>query len=336
MQKRKRESAPVKAATGDPDQLLLDVATYYYEQRMTQEEIAKQIDTSRSTVSRLLEEARERGIVHIKINYPWQRNHVLEEKLVDRFRLRGAGVLVGREKLDEDIRRGIGELAARLVDGYVRDNQVLGLSYGRSVASTIAALSPNRKLALTVVPVIGAVGSDNPSIDGPDLVRRFANAYGGEYRYLPVPLLVDDVRTRDALLQSPKVHETLNLAKRADIVVLGIGTIIPNVSSEIWKGYLDERQLLRLKNQGAVGDMCGQFYDAEGQLLDIEVNRRSIGIGIQALSSIENVIAVASGKAKVEAILGALRGKHLGTLVTDDATAAAVLGLAEGSPATGG
>lgn len=335
MPKRKRDSAPANGATGDPDQVILDVATFYYEQRLTQEEIAKRINTSRSTVSRLLEEARERGIVHIKINYPWQRQHSLEDKLIERFGLRGACVLVGKEKQDEEIRRGIGELAARLVDGYVRDNQVLGLSYGRSVASTIAALSPNRKLSLTVVPVIGAVGSDNPSIDGPDLVRRFANAYGGEYRYLPVPLLVDDVRTRDALIQSPKVYETLNLAKRADIIVLGIGTLSPDVSSEIWKGYLDERQLQRLKNQGAVGDMCGQFYDAHGQLLDLEVNRRSIGIGIEVLSMIEYVIAVASGKAKVEAILGALRGKYLNILVTDDTTAAAVLQLDELPPVAG-
>jgi deoxyribonucleoside regulator len=328
MKKRMRRSSG-KPSTVDPEQLLLDVATYYYEQQCTQEEIAQRIKTSRSTVSRLLEEARERGIVHIKINHPWQRKHELEQRLVVRFGLREARVLVGRERAEEEIRRGMGELAARLIDGYVEDGQILGVSYGRSLASTIAALAPSRKIALTVVPVIGAVGSDNPSIDGPDLVRRFAMAYGGEYRYLPVPLLVEDIRTREALVQLPKVHETLNLAKRAAIVLLGIGALSPVVTSEIWKGYLDERQLSRLKNQGAIGHMCGQFYDAQGKVLDLEVNRRTIGIGLQTLTTVELVIAVASGKAKTAAILGALRGKYLNILVTDDATAAGVLDLDE-------
>jgi deoxyribonucleoside regulator len=328
MKKRIRE-APGKASAVESDQLILDVATFYYEQRLTQEQIAKRINTSRSTVSRLLEEARERGIVHIKINYPWQRKYDLEEQLVTRFGLHEASVLVSEQKSEEDILRGIGELAARFLDGYIVDGQLLGISYGRSIASTVAALVPSRKVDLTVVPVIGALGSDNPAIDGPDLVRRFADAYGGEYRYFPAPLLVEDIRTRDALVQMPKVYETLNLARKADIVLLGIGTLYPGVSSEIWKGYLDERQLLRLKNQGAVGHMCGQFYDAQGQVLDLEVNRRSIGIGIQTLTAIESVIAVASGVAKTEAIFGALRGKYLNILVTDEATAKAILDLDE-------
>lgn len=326
MKIRKRKSSG-KTQAGDSDELILDVATFYYEQRLTQEQIAQRINTSRSTVSRLLEEARERGIVHIKINYPWQRKHDLEEQLIARFGLHEARVLVAKQKSEEEIRKGMGELTARLIDHHIDDGQILGISYGRSMSSTIAALAPSRKVELTVVPVIGALGSNNPSIDGPDLVRRFAAAYGGEYRYLPVPLLVEDVRTRDALVQLPQVYETLNLARKADIVLLGIGALSPEVSSEIWKGYLDERQLLRLMGQGAIGHMCGQFYDAQGQVMDIEVNRRSIGIGIQTLTSIESVVAVASGKAKTEAILGALRGKYLNILVTDDATASAILDL---------
>ena len=332
MKKRKRKSSGT-AIAADSDQQLLDVATFYYEQRLTQEQIAQRINTSRSTVSRLLEEARDRGIVHIKINYPWQRAQDLEERLVARFGLHDARVLSARQKSKEEILLGMGELAARLLDGCIEDGQILGVSYGRSLLSTIAALAPSRKVDLTVIPVIGALGSDNPLIDGPDLVRRIASAYGGQYRYLPVPLLVEDVRTRDALVQLAQVHEILNLARKADIVLLGIGALAPEVSSGIWKGFLDERQLLRLKNQGAVGHMCGQFYDAQGQVLDLEVNRRSIGIGIQILSSIESVIAVASGKAKSEAILGALRGKYLNILVTDDAAASAILDLAEGSTA---
>jgi DNA-binding transcriptional regulator LsrR (DeoR family) len=327
MQKQKREVFSRKTSTVNPEQLILDVATFYYEQRLTQEEIAQRINTSRSTVSRLLEEARERGIVHITINYPWQRKQDLEQRLITRFGLREARVLVAREKPEEEIRTGIGQLAARVVDGYVKDGQILGVSYGRSVASTAEALTPIHKAALTVVPVLGALGSDNPSIDGPELVRRFAKSYGGEYRYLPVPLLVEDVRTRDALLQLQQVNDILKLAKRADLVILGIGALSPDVSSEIWKGFLDDHQLSLLRNRGAVGHMCGQFYDAQGKVLDAEINRRSIGIGIRTLPRVGLVVAVANGKPKTAAILGALRGRYLNILVTDDVTANAVLDL---------
>jgi len=329
MKEQPHASSSSKAVAIDQEQLILDIATYYYEQRLTQDEIGRRMNVSRSTISRLLNEARERGIVSIKINYPWQRKHDLEQRLVDTFGLLKARVLAGKEKAEDEILKGMGVLAARLLDSYIKDGQILGVSYGRSLASTIAALSPSRQVTLTVVPVIGALGSDNPSIDGPDLVRRFAQAYGGEYRYFPVPLLVEDVRTRDGLIQLPQVYETLNLAKRADIVLLGIGTTSPGTSSRIWKGYLDERQLQRLKNQGAVGHMCGQFYDSGGQLLDLEVNQRSIGIGIKTLETIDFVIAVASGEAKIAAILGALRGKYLNILVTDDATASALLASEE-------
>jgi DNA-binding transcriptional regulator LsrR (DeoR family) len=328
VEKQKPDSKPfVKRIAGETDseELILEVARRYYEQKLTQKQIGDQINVSRSTVSRLLEEARDRGIVDIKINYPWQRAHGLEQKLVARFGLTDARVLVSKEKNEEEVRHGTGVLAARLLDSYLKDGQILALSYGRSLASTIAALCPTRRINMTVVQAIGAPGSDNPSIDGADLVRRFAHAYSCEYRYLPAPLLVSDVRTQEALVQLPQVYETLNLARKANIALVGIGALPPEVSSSIWEGYLTKSDLERLQRAGAAGHMCCEFFDSNGHVLGLEINKRSIGVGIQTLSNIDSVIAVASGKAKSASILGALRGKHLNVLVTDDAAASAVL-----------
>jgi deoxyribonucleoside regulator len=313
----------------DQEELLVQVARYYYEQNLTQAEISRRINTSRSTVSRLLQQALENGIVKIIINYPWERAHDLEQRLCAKFRLRDAQVLIGKGRSDEEIRKGMGMLAARLIDSHVKGGIILGVSYGRSLASTIAALTPRRKVAMTVVPIIGALGTDNPKIDGPELVRQIAHLYGGEFRYLPVPLIVEDVRTRDALVQSPHIYETLHLARKSNIALLGIGSPLPQVASSIWNGYLNERELSWLKDQGAVGHMCGQFFDIQGQLLDIDINQCAISIGIKALANIEVVVAVAGGEAKAEAILGALRGQYLNILVTDDAAASRVLALAE-------
>jgi DNA-binding transcriptional regulator LsrR (DeoR family) len=108
---------------------------------------------------------------------------------------------------------------------------------------------------------------------------------------------------------------------------MGIGALTPGYSSQIWAGYLDERELAWLRSQGAAGHMAAQFYDIHGQLLDVDVNQRSVGIGIKALLGKDPVIAVAGSEAKAEAILGALRGRYLNVLITDDTAARKVLAL---------
>ncbi len=313
----------------DRDEMLAQIARDYYQDHLTQDEIGRRINASRSTVSRLLQQAIDRGIVRIIIDYPWERAHELEARLLERFRLREAHVLLSKGRDEATVRDGMGMLAARVVDREIGDHCVLGVSYGRSLASTIAALAPTRRAAVTVVPIIGALGSENPSIDGPELVRRLAQIYGGEFRYLPVPLLVDDVRTRDALSQTMPIFETLALARRADTMLMGIGAVTPGHSSLIWAGYLSEAELAWLREQGAVGHMVAQFYDINGRLLDVEANQRSVGIGLRSLVGKEMVIAVAGGEAKGEAILGALRGHYLNVLVTDDNAARRVLALAD-------
>jgi DNA-binding transcriptional regulator LsrR (DeoR family) len=311
------------------DELLAQVARDYYEGHLTQDEIGRRINASRSTVSRLLQQAIDRGIVRIIIEYPWERQHELEAQLVARFRLRAAQVVMAKGRSEEEVRKGMGALAARLIDHEVRDGAVLGISYGRSLASTVAALDPERRAQVTVVPIMGALGSENPYIDGPELTRRIAQLYGGEFRYLPVPLLVDDVRVRNALLQSPQINDVLSVARRANIVLIGIGALAPDTTSLIWAGYLTARELSRLRECGAVGHMVGQFFDANGVLLDVEINDHAVGIGIKALPQIDTVIAVAGGEGKAEAILGALRGRYANVLVTDDAAAQKVLALAD-------
>jgi deoxyribonucleoside regulator len=328
--RRKQQNPSTRRRTVDEqEELLAEVARYYYVQNLTQAEIGRRVNASRSTISRLLQQAIDKGIVKITINYPWEREHELEKRLTDKFRLREARVLVGKGRSDEEIRNGMGVLAAGLIDTHIKDGTILGISYGRSLASTIAALPTGHKVALTVIPIIGALGAGNPLIDGPELVRQIAQVYGGEYRYLPVPMLVEDVHTRDALIQSSQIYDTLALARKSNVVLLGIGALGPEVSSMIWSGYLSERELSALKEQGAVGHMCSQLFDIYGQVLDVDVNRRSIGIGIKTLTTIDLVIAVAGSAGKAEAILGALRGRYLNVLVTDDAAARQVLALVE-------
>jgi deoxyribonucleoside regulator len=312
-----------RATTISGDDLLFRVATLYYEKRRTQLEIAEAVNTSRSTVSRLLEKAVDRNIITIRINHPVRRNTDLEQRLMSRFKLQDVRVHESEHYSEETILARTGALAAQLIDDYVKDGHVLGVSYGRSVAYTAAALKPGRHVALTVVPMIGAVCSGNKEIEGSELVRKFARAYGGEYRYLPCPLLVKDAETRDSLLKVPQISETLALAKRSNLAIIGIGDA--SQASPLWSGYLNERGIDWVAGRGAVGHMCGQFFDENGHILMISTNQRSIGIGLKGLQGIDRVIAVASGKQKAAAIRGAMAGGFFNVLVTDAAAACAIL-----------
>ena len=140
--------------------------------------------------------------------------------------------------------------------------------------------------------------------------------------------MVRDVHAREILLQQPHIAQTLARAREADIALVGIGTPTPEGNSLLRAGYVDTKTLAELRRGGAVGDVCARHYDVNGRMLDAEINHRIIGIELQALHEIDRVIGVTGGKGRAAAVLGAIRGKHINVLVTDDATAEGILALA--------
>jgi deoxyribonucleoside regulator len=315
--------------------VLAEVAVLYYEDGLTQGEIARKLDISRSNISRLLAEARQKGVVDIRINYPWGTSPSLQAELMDRFALRVARVLKADRMDYKWTLRGLGALAARYLEGILKAGHTLAISWGTAVHEVVSALPP-RKLGIEVVQMIGAVGSGDPLIDGPELARVLAQTLGGRYRYLHAPLMVKDEKVRQALLKEQRISETLELARRADIALVGIGSVEPSVSSLIRAGYIDEEELEATHQKGAVGDICACQFDVYGRVLDIELNRRVVGIDLESLKRIDCVIGVAGGVLKAPAILGALRGRFVDVLVTDEKAAEEVLQLAEECPAPEG
>jgi DNA-binding transcriptional regulator LsrR (DeoR family) len=179
-----------------------------------------------------------------------------------------------------------------------------------------------------VVQIIGSATSRDHLVDGPGLARAFARQFGGEYFTLPAPWLVEDKAIRDALLQDRRMREVLDLARQADVALVGIGTVEPALSSMLRAGYLDEAQLRQMQASGVVGDVCGLQFDRQGELREMPLAGYAFGVDDAALRSIRLVIGVAGGAAKAPAILGALRARLISALVTDDAAADAVLRVA--------
>ena len=313
----------------DRDRALVQVATLYYEQGLRQEEIAQRVGISRSNVSRLLTEARRQGIVEIRIRHPLRTVASLEAKLRARFKLRDARVLSAGTRNPDMILQGLGSLAAEQTRQFLHDDMILGIGWGRALYETVNAFPRVAGYRVQVVQTMGGIGAANPHIDGTELARRLAEALGGRFRYLQAPFLVESPAVCQALMQDRNVREVLDLARKADVALSGIGAMQPELSGLVRAGYLTKEELLSAAQAGAVGDVCGHYIDAHGRICDLELDQRVIGIDLPSLCKLKCVIAVAGLPEKAPAILGALRGGFVHILVTDDSTAQEVLRLAD-------
>jgi DNA-binding transcriptional regulator LsrR (DeoR family) len=303
------------------------VASLYYDQGKTQKEISDEIGITRSAISRLLTEAREKGIVEIIVHYPWRTSAELENELVSTFGLKAARVLRSEVKSYEEMLQGLGVLAAEYLDSILRDGVTIGISWGSALYQMIQAMRSSNKKDVEVVQLLGATGTEGILTDGPILARLLANHLGATCRFLHSPLLVDSKAGRDALLADRTIQDTLKRARNSDINLVGIGTTEPQFYSLLRSGYVTEDETKQIMETGAIGDICGRHYDAMGKLLDIDVNHRVIGVGLEDVAKAETVIGVAGGEVKAVTILGALRGQYINVLVTDESAARQILRL---------
>lgn len=203
--------------------MLASVANLYYNAEMTQNQIAERFFTSRSKISRMLKEARQLGIVEITIKEPWDRNTVLEQKLMKQFCLKDIRVIIPKESNDTLILQKLGEVAAYYLDSQIDEDTVLGMSWGNTMYHTVKAVKTSKNISLTVVPIMGAASVGKPERDALDLSKELAHAYGGDYHYIYAPLFVNSSDIRDSLEEDPNIKETLTIAKRANIILTSVG-----------------------------------------------------------------------------------------------------------------
>lgn len=307
---------------------LANLANMYYERNMTQAEIANKLSTTRFKVSKLLQEARDKNVVEIIINQPHERSSEIENLLMRHFQLKNAIVLDNHTMSHDETIHSLGKLGAEYVDDVVTENSIVGILWGKTIFNVIKQMNPKNKKPITAVQVLGAAAKDNPLIDSPELIRSFANVYGGKYKYLYAPLYIDNENARRALLQEPVINDTLFLASKCDIVLTGIGTVDAVFASTLWSNYLVENKNFFINSKKSAGCIYARLFDINGDEVDIDINKKIIGTDLNTLRQIPYSIGVASGKYKAESILGALRGKYINVLVTDASTASKVLALA--------
>ncbi|MBI9103720.1 MAG: sugar-binding transcriptional regulator [Spirochaetales bacterium] len=304
------------------------IARLYYDEGRNQQEIADITGINRTSISRILTEARDCGIVTIDVAWPW-RVSVLEQELRKKFPgLKEVCVVACDNKEYEESVHKLGLFAGKYLLNIIHPQTVIGVGWGKALYETIENLPREAHPEAEVVQVIGATGYTGILKDGPLVAKLLSDKLSCNCRYLHVPLIVESRVIRDSLLKDKAISGTLEIAANADIIITGIGSVLLNNLYTLYEvGYVSDEEVLALKEAGACGDILGLHYDANGELLDLDINHRTLSISLEKLSQVDRSIAVAGHEGKAEAIIGALRGGFINTLITDNFAAERMLSL---------
>lgn len=297
--------------------LAIKIARLYYKENQTQENIAKALKISRSTVSRLLSWARKNGLVKITVAplINEELANLLHEKYGKQF------VIVDAEQEDPGhVTSAIGSAAASFFADHIGNEKIIGITWGRTIAQMVEHVQSMPKEGLTIVQMVGCLGNPQRDVHAPGLVLQLARRTNAKAVLLPAPGIVADVNTKNAFMREQAIQSVFRMFSCIDVAFVGIGVLTKD-SLIIQDALLTEQDIKMLSNKKAVGDIALRFFDEEGRALRTEIDKRVIGIDLDQLRDIPMVIGVAGGISKLRAIHAALQGDIIDVLITDTFTA---------------
>ncbi|MDC9614729.1 transcriptional regulator LsrR [Xenorhabdus khoisanae] len=329
----KKQSAPEKSVLSEEidysghnypgnymseEELMARVAWFYYHDGLTQGDIGELLGLSRLKVSRLLEKGRQSGVIRVKINSRYEGCLELEDALQKRFNLKQARVLPALDGVNLNARLGVG--AAHLLMALIEPHQLLAIGFGETPMCTLQHLSGFiSSQQIRLVTLSGGVGSYMTGIGQLDADCPVS--------IIPAPLRASSHQVAATFREERSVRDVILAAGAADIAVVGIGAINQKQQATIMRsGYISDGEQLMLDRKGAIGDILGYFFNTEGELVsNINIHQELIGISLPEMKTIPNVIGVAGGIEKADAIVAALKGGYISSLVTEEQTARAIL-----------
>ncbi len=312
----------------DPEPSPLDEAAragwLYYVAGLTQDQIAAELGVSRQRAQRLVAKAKDEGLIHIRLEHPLSACLALEAELVRRFRLTTCRVAPDLPR-GSDTATATAGAAAALLERFLSDPRSLTIAFGtgRSLSAMAAAITSQRVERHRIVSLIGNIAPDG-SATSYDVVPRIADRLHATYFPMLVPVISASAEERALFRALRPVQVAYDLAARADVTFVGVGQAGPDAPL-VKDGFVDPRIMAAMVDAGAIGEIVGSIFDSDGRYIENSALGSSGGIRIEAGRD-RPVIGVASGSAKVAAISAALKGRILNGLVTDESTAAALLG----------
>ncbi|TQL46767.1 transcriptional regulator [Homoserinimonas aerilata] len=309
--------------TSGHEAMLLSVASMYYLQDMKMEAIGAQLHMSRSSVSRLLKEAREKGLVEITLRPTPTKAPGISQRIASAFGV-DAQVVPVPDSADEAERlEQVARATARLVTNWFDSDMVLGIAWGTTLSAIGRHLTKKPTRGSSVVQLNGAMNNRTSGVEyAATLMSRFGDAFDATVHLFPVPAFFDFAATRRAMWRERSVARVLDVQRRADIMLFSIGAIAGEIPSHVYSaGYLEADDIATLAHEGVVGDVCTVFLRADGSYEDLSLNERATGPTPAELQSVSRRVCAVAGDSKIVPLLAALRAGTITQLIIDEQTA---------------
>lgn len=309
--------------------IINNILHLYYVDGLTQTEISQRLGLSTAKVNRLLQQAREQGYITITIRTPFQQLFDLEDRLKAVFGLQEAIVIPAVGDSNRSLLNALGTVAADFLLTRLRDGDVLAITPGTTVQAVAQAMDAARSYQIVIVPILGAIQGPIES-DMNYLANHMAEKLGAKSYQLHAPAFVDTIEHCEMVKSMGPVKDILEIARQASIALLGIGAMDPETSRFVQYTALSAEELKQIADGcGGVGEISAHVYDIEGRPCAREYAERVIGLSLPEIQQIPFRIGVAATAAKALPIYGALRGRYLHALITDEAAARGVLEIFE-------
>jgi len=311
--------------SGVEKDIAIRIAWLYYKENMTQKEIAERFNLSRSKVVRLLKNIRNEGIVHFHVMGPHKNCLPLERELTLTFGLQDSMVVPLFK--ENKIRETLGKAAAQYLETHLKSGDVLAVGWGKTIHHMADFIRSDEIKNLKIVTLYGGL---TPALymNPYDVGGKLASVFKGYCYYIHAPAITSSEELCNSFKSDLTVKRALEMGKEATWSVVGIGEVNPKATL-VKLGYVSLIDLENLMREKAVGDILGQFFNIQGEKIDTELHKRNVAFPLEQLQRMKNVIGVAGGRSKVLSILGALRGKYIKILITDEETAKLLLSKRE-------
>ncbi|MDY0290324.1 MAG: sugar-binding domain-containing protein [Sphaerochaeta sp.] len=308
----------------DNTKFMFAVCEMFYMQGLSQKEIAGKLNISRPQISRIIANAKENNLVSIHLNYENPEENHYQQLIKDRFNVPQVYVYDIGDSSKEDAIQRLAESSKDLFDVVIKNNEKVGVMAGRTISALSSAIGNSKNRGLEFVALCGDSFSDGEDWNVNSIVQKFASKTHGKSYTFSAPRYLNSAATKSLLLGEPSIMRILELGKQCDVALLGIGNIELD-STGIVAGNLSNSDLNKLREDGAVANICSSYIDKEGNVIPSHLENKILGQSILDIISMRKV-GIAVGKEKTEAIKAVLKGAFLDTFITSLDTAIHLLG----------
>lgn len=294
------------------ESLMVKAAWYYYFENMTQQAIADRLSISRMRVIKLLESARQTGVIQFRLRSDGVGVMEQSQKLMDQYHLKDVFLIPETSPGETHPNESIARAGAMYIADRLGENACISVGYGDTLSRTINHLATMVQSPVTCLSLTGGVSNYLPNTR--------SNVFNAKLYLMPAPLLASSAEMASAMREEKSVSEIIRMSDLSSFTLVGIGALGENATI-FHSGLLGPTDMFYLKMNHAVGDVLGHFIDQDGNLIHTPIEDRLISTPLDKLKKTSNVIGLAAGQEKIEAIRAVLRGGYLDILITDEATA---------------